>query len=681
MSYHSTDSKFVRFVRERATVACLALPCGVLLGCQDTALRPVQGSLRLKPDHVQFSQTWVGTESVREVRLSNQGFAPMTIEISTAPPFFVDHAEQTLAGGSTEVLGIRFAPVAPGSYAGTLRLGGSDGHSVALTGEALPLPDCTASDACVTARFDPSQGACITDPAPDGTPCPSLCLEDARCVSGRCMGQPIDCSDRNPCTLDGCSADSGCTHVDDPVAVCPPVEDPCLVPICDSATGCSVVHAPDGTACGPADCSDRKICLAGSCQRVSMPEGAPCGGLCGPGVCEDGACREPADARLTRLAHWVAPEGTRIEDALRVDGQGNAWIFLCHWPRGPDCSLVSFDPLGRERFSLPLPLPASQTGFGWQDLQLALHDGVALWWGPRGAITAYGVDNGDMLSTFAPAAGLPANTRVDGIAVTADDRLAVTMKSVGTRWLRSFSLDGTLAWTSSWPDWSTENGFPNELAIDERGQIVVGGGFFQRVSSFTPDGHLSWEAEGAGGLLAAEGGAVMMKDIVLSSLDGSPLPLPDNVDACSRRDMLTSLRGTRFEFCTAALQAVDSQTGERAWMRAVAELAPAGISSPTALAAFLSDAPSLLVIVSEVGRGSIGPSSRVSELSLDDGRTKRTCLMDEPDAPFESRVVANERLYATTSEELLIYALPGVRESPHGWSSRDADAQGTRRAR
>ena len=169
------------------------------------------------------------------------------------------------------------------------------------------------------------------------------CTSGETCDSaGACTpGDPVECDDEDPCTVDSCVAQSGCSHVDaedgaecddgDPCTsadncqakVCmgtpAPCDDgdPCTVGTCDSATAdCNYVGISDvpcddldectvGDQCeqgscvggGQKDCSDSNPCTDDLCDAQSgcshVPNVADCDdlSLCTQtDICEEGAC-------------------------------------------------------------------------------------------------------------------------------------------------------------------------------------------------------------------------------------------------------------------------------------------------------------------------------------------------------------------------------------------------------
>jgi hypothetical protein len=74
---------------------------------------------------------------------------------------------------------------------------------------------CPAGNACQqVGACDPATGECPLSQIPDGDPCDddNLCTLGETCQAGECIpGRAITCDDGDPCTLDGCDPDTGCT--------------------------------------------------------------------------------------------------------------------------------------------------------------------------------------------------------------------------------------------------------------------------------------------------------------------------------------------------------------------------------------------------------------------------------------------------------------------------------------
>ena len=168
------------------------------------------------------------------------------------------------------------------------------------------LNECTTGDQCVggfclgegalacdddnpcTLDICLPQGGCshedLTGPCSDGDPCT---VNDA-CLDGLCAsGAPLVCDDGNPCTEDACGAE-GCEYA--PVTGAP----------CDDGNVCTLTDLCEGGACSgadPEDCDDEDICTTDYCDPgqgcVHILNTAPCddGDVCTLGdACHLGQC-------------------------------------------------------------------------------------------------------------------------------------------------------------------------------------------------------------------------------------------------------------------------------------------------------------------------------------------------------------------------------------------------------
>jgi hypothetical protein len=179
--------------------------------------------------------------------------------------------------------------------------------------------NCSIGDAC-------SEGACLGKAVicQDGNPCTddvcdpvagcsfpnnSLPCSDSdpctfgdTCQDGACApGVLVTCEDYNPCTVDGCSETSGCTHqavdgacddgnpctlsescVDGKCVAAKPKDcndgNPCTDDWCDPSAGCK--HQPNSAACSDDDpCTSGDTCAAGICQAgtaIACDDSNPC---------------------------------------------------------------------------------------------------------------------------------------------------------------------------------------------------------------------------------------------------------------------------------------------------------------------------------------------------------------------------------------------------------------------
>jgi hypothetical protein len=109
--------------------------------------------------------------------------------------------------------------------------------------QAGPQKTCPVSaDPCKVNVCVPATGDCVTQNAPNNTPCEDgdLCTLNDTCQNGTCRsGSP---------------------------RTCPASTDPCKVNVCEPATGnCVTQNRTNGTSCGPASNPNRNVCCAGTC--------------------------------------------------------------------------------------------------------------------------------------------------------------------------------------------------------------------------------------------------------------------------------------------------------------------------------------------------------------------------------------------------------------------------------
>ena len=161
-------------------------------------------------------------------------------------------------------------------------------------GNACHAPSCDAQMQC-------SQKPLTGNGCPDG----NKCNGDETCNNGVCQPGPAPtCNDNNPCTVDACDKDAGCTHVptdagsdcDDGdlcngIGACDGAgkcvvkasqicndSNPCTDDICVPDKGCTTVN--NALGCNDGDpCTTVDKCTAGSCVGTvpkSCDDGLPC---------------------------------------------------------------------------------------------------------------------------------------------------------------------------------------------------------------------------------------------------------------------------------------------------------------------------------------------------------------------------------------------------------------------
>lgn len=387
----------------RAALPLLAL--AIAFACSsEPPLGNALGELRVSPDSIEFARTFVGYSSERTLQLENTGRASLRTELHVDPPFAVEPASVQVVGGERRLVRVIFAPVADGPASGTIRL--ADGRTIPVSGWAEVPPECPPSDVCRSVSFDPASGTCVEKRLPDGARCGDACFDGA-CRQGECVGVARDCDDSNACTLDTCDPVAGCVHYDASAVCNEGEEDPCRIPSCDPELGCVFEFAPDETPCGPSNCTTSHICIAGTCQVRTTPEGGRCGSSTPcreQGVCVEGVCIQQPPRVLEPVWRRWAVAGTRLVFDGVVDALGNVYWAEC---TTGSCDLASVTIDGNSRFRRSLFV---------QDTGRV----------PTGSLALAGRQGELIVSTLAPSA-VQAHATGDGSPVwTTDLRTAIS---------------------------------------------------------------------------------------------------------------------------------------------------------------------------------------------------------------------------------------------------------------
>ena len=141
--------------------------------------------------------------------------------------------------------------------------------------------DVSGDNTCKKTVCDPAVGKCAPILQPEGLPCPyddSVCTTDDGCKSGNCAaGKPLNCDDKNGCTIDTCDAKLGCKHEVQLTGPCDADGDACTVNDACKAGNCE--------AGAKKACDDNEICTADSCDSKT----AACTNAQNPAqACSDG---------------------------------------------------------------------------------------------------------------------------------------------------------------------------------------------------------------------------------------------------------------------------------------------------------------------------------------------------------------------------------------------------------
>ncbi|MCA2979727.1 MAG: hypothetical protein INH37_15750, partial [Myxococcaceae bacterium] len=251
----------------------LALGCVLAQGCRcgrDVLTPEPPPALSVSPPRLVLAATYRGQASAGSVSVSNGGGRSEALPVSIEAPFSDEVTEVTLGRGDEETVLVRFPATEVGRAVGTLRVGAL---TVPVEAEALEVPMCNASSACIDARFDASAAQCVEVQRADGASCETRCVTGG-CANGTCVGQLKGCDDGDACTTDVCDEATGCDH---PLVSCPAPGE-CQLAVCRKATGCAVEEVPDGTLCGVDDClaTQVDVCVSGACVRRPRPDTGRC---------------------------------------------------------------------------------------------------------------------------------------------------------------------------------------------------------------------------------------------------------------------------------------------------------------------------------------------------------------------------------------------------------------------
>jgi hypothetical protein len=280
-------------VTHRLLLALLAL--GAVTGCKRNDLNGVTNELRFDPATLKFDDVFAdGQTHYREVSIVNDGRATLEVTWNGLEKPFAVELPTTLPPGATTLI-VEWTAGVPGRFSQALvaNAPGMEPPTLAVEASARSIPVCTPSSPCVQARFDITTQACVEAPAEDGSSCDpgTLCLVDARCEAGRCVGTAKTCADENACTIDVCYPLTGCEFL--PAPPCPG-NGLCLEGVCDPASGCGLRPREDGSSCSTgASCTQVSVCIEGACVTRQPPDGyvcaeeSPCSG---EGRCVNSTC-------------------------------------------------------------------------------------------------------------------------------------------------------------------------------------------------------------------------------------------------------------------------------------------------------------------------------------------------------------------------------------------------------
>ncbi len=416
---------------ERFRILSLLVVCG-LSGCRENQVSATEGELLVQPARVDFGSVWLTHRDTSILELQNTARMGLEVTFESSAPFDVPPSIRIGGGERVEVeLGLTASQL--GLLEGEMRVSANGTtQRVPLRAMAVAPPTCAVRD-CRTVTFNPLTGGCDEALAADGVSCRATnqCITSGVCAAGECVGKARDCDDANACTTDACDASTGCVHE---TVTCPRSLRACEVPVCSPATGCGLAPAVDGVSCGTNDCLTAEVCITGQCVTRPSPDGSQCKAptTCrGPGICRQQTCELPAPTALNPAWRYTPRPGLTLVFLGHVDDSGNLYAtetgpFVRNGgfsgaPRqeagdrvqATPTYLLSLSPTGVVRFRVEVTADCSSCTSGlWYSIDSAGH---RLFFNARGLTQARSTDDGHLLWSMTPSAGLPVyEPRADG---------------------------------------------------------------------------------------------------------------------------------------------------------------------------------------------------------------------------------------------------------------------------
>lgn len=652
-------------------------------GCRDARVLGANGELRVQPERLDFPTAWVGHRVTAAVILQNAGRRSIEVQLVTDAPFDVT-VLVAVPGGETVSVDVGVLGRAAGSLDGVL-VASAEGKQLAIPLHAeVQVPAVCAASACHVAAFDVVTGTCVEVIADDGASCggDDACLVDGACRAGQCIGRALDCDDGNACTTDSCVPQVGCRHVE---AACAPATDPCRVSFCDAVAGCSTAPALDGIACGPNDCSNAKVCIAGACVSRPSPDGSQCAqptSCRGAGTCVNQVCEKPAPRLLQPAwSHTVGPEHDFVFGG-HVDNDGNIYAVESYVVSDSGevdvlvTELVSFSPFSVERFRVRIATDCTSCRYS---MEFALDTaGRRAFMLVRGQLVARSLDDGALLWSVSPSLGLPAyEPRADGggafsvmsVLLVGDTGVGVPIMeglSDHHAYVRVFdratgnflweihrkghlygtgvSGDGEL-WTSAANCWAPSG----DLARVGQGGVTRRSRFIEWMPQVYGE---AFALGGANGGAAHVDGTMVLRDLSPALGNARTWAAP----------LVVGERAVFFDRIRHVMSSVDLSTG---------------VGAPVAATEGITDAQ----LLRDGGIAWVGATVVGGYIRAVDGAGAELFSCPVSFAPEGAMAIVGGRLVARSGTALVVYETPGLDAEPNGWSADRGSPERSRRAR
>ncbi len=233
-----------------------------------------------------------------------------------------------------------------------------------LPGASKTCPD---GDSCKSWSCNDANGKCESAATANGTSCSdgTLCTAGDICTAGSCAGKPVDCDDKNPCTLDTCDPIAQCKHdaantpCDDNNACT--TDDVCAAKKCNGTPINVATECGDGNPCTTDTCDKIAGCIY-TANTLGCNDGNACtiGDTCAGKVCKSGtntcSCQQDSDCATSEDGNLC--NGTLFCDKSGVSNQckvNPATIVTCNTLGDGPCSQTTCDPQSGTCAALNVP--------------------------------------------------------------------------------------------------------------------------------------------------------------------------------------------------------------------------------------------------------------------------------------------------------------------------------------
>jgi hypothetical protein len=194
-------------------------------------------------------------------------------------------------------------------------------ETILVCADENPCTDdsCNPLTGCVFGADN--EGICADD---------NICNGLEYCDNGVCKsGEPLDCDDSNPCTIDDCSTQVGCMHGDSDNGICSDGD------ICNGLENCSGGQCQSGLLL---NCNDNDKCTVDQCDAINGCFHTPAAGLCDDGIdctkdtCSGDTCNNVLQAFFCLIGGVCVPSGAPNPDnscqTCKPNADAEFWTYV-----------------------------------------------------------------------------------------------------------------------------------------------------------------------------------------------------------------------------------------------------------------------------------------------------------------------------------------------------------------